>query len=110
MRELPFESELAPVLGEIMSSQYLHLHVFPCNICRGPVVSGSTAVRESDIQQETGIKEVGAICLSCGYRQAEATEPDSTRHFPPVLWNVPVVTRKFMVSAYLETLSRAERR
>jgi hypothetical protein len=67
-------------------------------------------VRESDIQRETEIKEVGAICLSCEYRQAEATEPGSTRHFPPVLWDVPTVTRDFMVSAYLETLSRAELR
>ena len=91
--ELLYESELAAVLREVMSNQYLHLHVFPCNVCRGPVVSGSTAVRESDIQQETGIKEVGAICLSCGYRQAEATEPDSTRYFPPVLWNVPTLSR-----------------
>jgi len=93
-----------------MRSQYLHLHVFPCNICRGPVVSGSTAVRESDIQRETEIKEVCAICLSCGYRQTEATEPDSTRRFPPVLWDAPPVSRDFMVSAYLETLSRAELR
>jgi len=97
-------------IGEIMRSQYLHLRVFSCNLCRGPVVCGSTAVRESDIQRETEIKDVGAICLSCGYRQTEPTEPDSTRHFPPVLWETPTVTRDFMVSAYLETLSRAEPR
>jgi hypothetical protein len=93
-----------------MRSQYLHLRAFPCNICRGPVVSGSTAVRETDLQRETEIKEIGSICLSCGYRQTEATQPNSTRHFAPVLWNVAAVTRDFMVSAYLETLSRAELR
>ena len=91
-----------------MKSYYLHLRAFPCDICQGPVVSGSTGARDGDIQRETEIKEVGAICLSCGHRQKEPTETDSTRYFPPVLWDVPKVTRDFMTSAYLETLSRAE--
>jgi recombinational DNA repair protein (RecF pathway) len=93
-----------------MKSYYLHLRAFPCDICGGPVVSGSTAARESEIQRETEIKEAGAICLSCGCRQKEPTETDLTRHFPPVLWDVPKVTRDVMTSAYLETLSRAEQR
>jgi hypothetical protein len=52
----------------------------------GPVISGSTAVRENEISRETDIREVGAICLSCGYRQSKATEPGLTRAFPPSLW------------------------
>jgi hypothetical protein len=93
-----------------MKIQYLHLRVFSCDICRGPVVSGSTAARESDIERETEISAVGAICLACGHRQSEATEPGSMRDFPPVPWDAPKVTRDYMVSAYLETLSRAELR
>ncbi len=72
-----------------MKSHYLRLRAFSCDICRGPVVTGSTAVRESDIQQETEITQVGAICLSCGRRQSEATAPDRTSDFPPVLWDAP---------------------
>jgi hypothetical protein len=58
-----------------MKSYYLHLRAFSCDQCQGAVVTGSTAVRESDIQRETEITQVGAICLSCGHRQNEATDP-----------------------------------
>jgi hypothetical protein len=51
------------------------------------VLSGSTAVRENEISKETDIREVGAICLSCGHRQSKATPPGGTRDFPPVQWD-----------------------
>jgi len=69
-----------------MKKQYLHLSAYACDKCAGPVVAGSTAVRENEISKETGLREVGAICLSCGHRQSKATEPGLTRHFPPTPW------------------------
>jgi hypothetical protein len=69
-----------------MRKQYLHLCVYPCDKCKGPVVSGSLAVRENEISRETEIRQVGAICLSCGHRQSKAGEFPITRQFPPVEW------------------------
>ena len=69
-----------------MRKQYLHLSAFCCDMCNGPVVAGSLAVRENEISKETEIRGVGAICLTCGHRQNQATEPAVTRHFPPVPW------------------------
>jgi hypothetical protein len=69
-----------------MKQQYLHLSAYSCDKCAGPVIAGSVAVRENEISKETDIQEVGAICLSCGHRQSEATEPGLTRHFPPTRW------------------------
>jgi hypothetical protein len=68
-----------------MKTYYLHLRAFSCDLCQRPVVTGSTAVRERDIEKETEITPVGAICLSCGHRQSEATAPGRTRDFPQVL-------------------------
>ena len=62
-------------------------------------------MRESEISKETGIGEVGAICLSCGHRQSNATGPVLARHFLPVEWETdagPITT------AYVETLNRAK--
>ena len=69
-----------------MATQYLHLSAYPCEECKGPVVSGSLAVRENEISKETERREIGAICLSCGHRQSKASEASFTRNFPPVEW------------------------
>jgi len=69
-----------------MSKQYLHLSAFPCDLCAGPVVAGWVAIRESAISRETGIRQVGSICLTCGHRQDKATGPVRVRHFPPAEW------------------------
>jgi hypothetical protein len=69
-----------------MKKQYLHLSAYCCDKCAGPVVAGSTAVRENEISKETDIRQVGAICLSCGHRQSMATEPGLTHNFPPTPW------------------------
>ena len=50
--------------SSVMRRHYLHLAAFDCAACNGPVISGSMATRETDIQRETGIKQIGAICLS----------------------------------------------
>ena len=75
-----------------MRKQYLHLSVCLCDKCDGPVVSGSLAVRESDISKETDIRPVGDRCLSCGHRQPKVSQPRSLRYFPPVEWQ-PVKMR-----------------
>jgi len=69
-----------------MSKHYLHLSVYICDECAGPVVAGSTATRENEISSETDVRQVGAICLACGHRQNQATEPGVIRNFPPALW------------------------
>src|ERR1051326_2481870 len=68
-------------------TQYLHISAYSCDRCRGPVISGSTAVRESEISKETEVKKVGAICLSCGNKQRKATA-------------------EHLVSAYFEEINR----
>jgi hypothetical protein len=94
-----------------MRKQYLHLSAYPCDKCAGPVVAGSLAVRENEISKETDIRQVGAICLSCGHRQDKATEPARDRHFSPVEWGpVSAIEAGYLTTAYLEALNRAELR
>ena len=93
-----------------MRRQYLHLSAYSCDQCRGPVVSASIAVRENEISKETDVRELGALCLSCGHRQSKATESvGATRDFPPVQWDATGPTDMgHMAHAYFEALNRAE--
>ena len=92
-----------------MRKHYLHVRAYSCDKCRGPVISGSTAIRENEISKETEIREVGAICLSCGHRQNKATALGDTREFPPVQWDAPsAVENQHLVSAYFEAANREE--
>jgi hypothetical protein len=92
-----------------MRRHYLHVFAYSCDKCGGPVISGSTAVRENEISSETDIRSVGAICLSCGHRQANATAPGGTRNFPPVQWDAPRDTgTEHLVSAHFEVVNREE--
>jgi len=91
-----------------MRRQYLHLCAYPCDVCAGPVIAGSLAVRENEISKESDIRLIGSICLSCSHRQSRPTELETTRHFPPVQWetmNGADVTN--ITSAYAEALARA---
>ena len=91
-----------------MKKQYLHLAAYSCDTCKGPVVSGWLAVRENEISKETEIRQVGAICLSCGHRQSKRTEPGVTRYFPPVEWeSATLVDVSHLATAFEEMLSRA---
>jgi hypothetical protein len=72
-----------------MRKEYLHLCVYRCDKCAGPVVRGWTGVKENEISKETGIHAIGAVCLSCGQRQDAAGPENSTRHFVPVEWRIP---------------------
>jgi hypothetical protein len=92
-----------------MRRHYLHVYAYSCDDCGGPVISGSTAVRENEISKETDIREVGAICLSCGHRQSKATAPGGTHDFPPVQWDrESAIGAEHLVGAYFDTLNRAE--
>ena len=90
-----------------MRTHYLHLSAYPCDDCRGPVVSGWLAVRENDVSTETDIKQVGAVCLSCGHRQSK-TEPGFIRQFPPVEWeSTSLLSGSHLETAFSEMLARA---
>ena len=72
-------------------------------------MSGSIAVRENEISRETDIREVGAICLSCGHRQNKATERAYTRHLAPIEWEPMSATDTgHLTTAFAEIINRAE--
>jgi hypothetical protein len=91
---------------------YLHLCAYPCDTCAGPVIAGSTAVRENEISKETDIQRVGTpICLSCGHRQEKPTEPARARHLLPIAWEpAGLIDDRLPTAAFVEELSRAEGR
>jgi hypothetical protein len=92
-----------------MRKQYLHLSVYSCDKCHGPVVSASLAVRENAISKETDIRQVGAMCLSCGQRQQNATGTVRVRHFSPVEWEpADVIDLRHLTTAFVEALNRAD--
>lgn len=74
-----------------MRKQYLHLSVYVCNLCNGPAVAGSLAVRENEISKETEIRVVGEVCLACGHQQQHSGNGAVARHFLPVEWKPAVV-------------------
>ena len=69
-----------------MKKYYLHLSVYSCDKCAGPVVSGSTGMRENEISKETEIRQVGALCLACHHQQSKPTKPGVAYDFPPAQW------------------------
>jgi hypothetical protein len=88
-----------------MKKHYLHLSVYRCEQCQGPVVTGSLAVRENEISKETEKQQIGSSCLSCGYRQRTMPEGIPARHFPPVDWPpVGGVSDSPGTAAFLEAL------
>jgi hypothetical protein len=99
-----------------MRKQYLHLSAYSCDKCAGPVIAGSLGVRENEISKETDIRQVGAMCLSCGHRQDEATEPARARHLSPLEWEFATAIDVGQIAtdeghtriAYVEALNRAE--
>jgi DNA-directed RNA polymerase subunit RPC12/RpoP len=69
-----------------MKKQHLHLCVYRCETCGGPVVSGSLGTRETEITKEIDIRQVGAVCLSCGHGQEKSGAV--VRGCPPIEWNL----------------------
>jgi len=92
-----------------MRKQYLHLSAYSCDACDGPVIAGSLGVRENEISKETDIRQVGAICLSCGRRQCAATEPARARHLMPMEWSPADAGQASRVtSSFVKALNLAE--
>ena len=93
-----------------MRKHYLHLSAYPCDTCAGPVIAGSTAVRENEISKETNIQSVGTpVCLSCGHRQEMATDPVRVRHLLPIAWDpVVVMDDPLPTTVFTEKLNRAD--
>lgn len=92
-----------------MKKHYLHLSAYPCDTCAGPVIAGSTAVRENEISKETRIRHVGAICLSCGRRPDKATEPARACQLPPIAWEpVNMTDTHHPTAALVEALDPEE--
>jgi len=92
-----------------MRRQYLHLSVYSCDQCHGPMVSASLAVRENAISNETDIRQVGAMCLSCGQRQQTAAGTVGVRHFSPVEWEpADAIDFRNLQTAFVEALNRAD--
>jgi hypothetical protein len=92
-----------------MRKQYLHLSAYACDACQGPVVAGSLGVRENEISKETDIRQVGAICLSCGHRQGTPTTPACARHLQPIEWSpTDMVRASHLTTAFIEALNRAD--
>jgi hypothetical protein len=90
-----------------MRKQYLHLSAYSCDRCDGPVVAGSLAVRENEISKETEIRQVGAVCLTCGHRQNKGINPVGVRDLPPVPWEFTKDTDdSHLATAFGEMLSR----
>ena len=92
-----------------MRKQYLHLSAYSCDKCHGPVVSASLAVRENAISKETAIRQVGALCLSCGHRQPNAAGTAGVRHFSPAEWEpADAIDLRNLTTAFVEALNRAD--
>jgi len=93
-----------------MRKQYLHLSACACDRCGGPVIAGAVAVRENEISKETGVRQVGAICLSCGHRPNKANGPARVRHLLPIEWEPASASgaADHLTISYLEALNRAE--
>ncbi len=72
-----------------MKTHYLHLSAFTCVACNGPVISGAVTTRETEIQRETDIKQVGSICLSCGRKYSSVPISRAVRHIAPFEWTSP---------------------
>jgi len=90
-----------------MRKQYLHLSVYSCDKCDGPVVAGSLAVRENEISKETETRQVGAICLSCGHRCGRPTDLGIPRQFLPVEWgSAKRLDLPHVATAFQEMLDR----
>lgn len=92
-----------------MQKQYLHLCAYACDVCAGPVIAGTIAIRENEISKETDIRQVGAICLTCGHRQSRDDVTARVRHLLPIEWEpVSAKAAGTLTTAYVEALNRVE--
>ena len=69
-----------------MKTKFLHISAYSCDKCEGPVIAGAFGTRETEITRESDLTQVGAVCLSCGNKQAETLDTTVVRQFAPVEW------------------------
>ena len=86
-----------------MRKQYLHLSVRACEKCRGPVVTGSFALRENEISKETDQRLLGAFCLVCSDRPLSVLGVKVSRDFAPVEWPTTTTADTGEMATCLET-------
>jgi hypothetical protein len=92
-----------------MRTQYLHVSAYSCEKCGGPVISGSTAVRENEISRETDVRNVRSDLPVVRPQTEQGNGPGGTRDFPPVQWDSPsTIEPEHLVSAYFEEGNRKE--
>ena len=89
-----------------MRKQYLQLSAYRCYRCAGPVVAGSIEVHEDEAPNQA--IRIGAMCLSCGHRQSNPSEPMYARHLSPVEWEPVAAIDSRMATAFAEAVDRAE--
>ena len=77
-----------------MTTHYLHLCAYTCVACNGPVISGSFTTRETEIQRETDIRQIGSICLSCGKRYGSPPTSRAVSHIAPIEWKPLDIAQK----------------
>jgi len=65
-------------------THYLHLAALVCTQCNGPVITGFMGTRHDDISKETDIRNVGAVCLACGFKPEILLEPSVDHRFRPI--------------------------
>jgi hypothetical protein len=73
-----------------VKTHYLSLSAFTCMECNGPVISGSVATRETEIQRPTEIRLIGAICLACKKQYRSLPTSRAVRHIAPFEWSAAV--------------------
>lgn len=69
-----------------MATHYIHLSASVCGECKGPVISGTGSTRETEIERETNIRQIGSRCLSCGKQYAGIPAAGVVRHLAPFEW------------------------
>ncbi len=72
-----------------MKTHYLSLSAFSCVECNGPVISGSIATRETEIQRETDVRQIGSVCLACRRQYGSLPTSRAVRHIAPFEWISP---------------------
>jgi hypothetical protein len=77
-----------------MKIHYLSLSAFTCVECNGPVISGSIATRENEIQRPTESRPIGSICLACKKQYRSLPTSRAVRHIAPFEWSSPVLEGK----------------
>lgn len=94
-RAMPSMTWHGSLTGAVNAATH-HLHIFAvrCAKCNGPAIVGSLGTRQDDISREINIRQLGAICLVCGFKPEVVAEPSMEHRFRPVPWNWEILDCK----------------